>query len=141
MSWIIVAAAGLAVGLAVAFWKDIVTWANQKVAGWLGEYAGEDVKEAFLLLLAGLDRSVILLQRTVAEVQARLLRARILFRRILGTQDHQKVVKATIQRENGDIIELEAAEVIPWHQLPDDVREKFIRRQASTVEMELKLEE
>src|SRR5579859_3795805 len=141
MSWIIVAAAGLAVGLAVAFWKDIVTWANQKVAGWLGDYAGEDVKEAFLLLLAGLDRSVIMLQRTAAEVQARLLSARILFRRILGTQDHQKVVKATIQRDNGDIIELEAAEVIPWHELPDDVREKFIRRQASTVEMELKLEE
>ena len=141
MTWIIVAAAGLAIGLAVAFWKDIVTWANQRLATWLGEYVGEDVKETFLLLLAGLDRSVILTQRMVADIQARLLKAQILFRRILGTQDHQKVVKATIQRENGDIIELEAAEVIPWHELPDEVREKFIRRQASTVELELKLEE
>ncbi len=140
MTWIIVAA-GLAVGLAVAFWKDIVTWANQRLAGWLGEYAGEDVKEAFLLLLAGMDRSVILLQRATAAVQARLLRATVLFRRVTGKQETQKVVKATIQQENGDIIELEAAEVIPWHELPDDVREKFIRRQASTVEMELKLEE
>src|SRR5258707_1099579 len=129
MTWIIVAAAGLAIGLAVAFWKDIVTWANQRLATWLGEYVGEDVKETFLLLLAGLDRSVILTQRMVADIQARLLKAQILFRRILGTQDHQKVVKATIQRENGDIIELEAAEVIPWHELPDEVREKFIRRQ------------
>jgi len=31
--------------------------------------------------------------------------------------------------------------VVPWHELPDEVREKFIRRQAHSVEMELKLKD
>ncbi|MEP7285854.1 MAG: hypothetical protein ABI947_08810 [Chloroflexota bacterium] len=139
MGWIVIAAAGIAVTLAVAFWKQIVNWANQRIAGWLGELFGDDVKEAFLLILAGVDRSVILVQRAATEVQARLIRARVLFRQVNGGREQEKVVKAEMLKEDGDIIELEAADIVPWHELPDDVREKFIRRQAASVEMELKL--
>jgi hypothetical protein len=141
MTWIVIAAAGLAVGLTVVFWKQIVAWANQRIAGWLSDLFGEETREAFLLLLAGVDRSVILVQRALTEVQARLVKATLIFRQVREGREHQKVVKAEMRQEDGNIIELEAAEVVPWHELPDDVREKFIRRQTASVEMELKLKE
>jgi hypothetical protein len=141
MGWIVVGAAGLVVAVTVAFWKQIVNWANEHLANWLGKFFGQDLKEAFLLLLAGLDRSMVLVQRALTDVQARLVRARVLFRQMTGGRQHEKVVKAEILQTDGNIIDLEAAEVVAWHELPDEVREKFIRRQTGTVEMELKLKE
>lgn len=141
MTWIVIAAAGLAIGLTVVFWKQIVNWANQRIAGWLGDVFGDEAREAFLLLLAGVDRSVILVQRALVETQARLLKATLIFRQVREGRAHEKVVKAELRQDDGNIIELEAAEVVPWHELPDDVREKFIRRQTASVEMELKVKE
>ena len=139
MAWVIVA--GLAAGLTIAFWQKIVTWANQSLAAWLSELFGDDLRDAFLLILAAADRSVVLVQRAMTMVQARLVQARILFRELSGGRQHQKIVKAELRRDNGQIIEMEAAEVVPWHELPDEVREKFIRRQSTSVEMELRLKE
>src|SRR5690242_10757966 len=110
MVWIVIAAAGLAIGLTVAFWKDIVTWANQRIAGWLGEVFGEDVREAFLLLLAGVDRTVILTQRAVAQLETRLVKARLLFRQMQGGRAHEKVVQAQMRTDDDEIIDLESAE-------------------------------
>jgi hypothetical protein len=141
MEWAIIAAAGVVVALSVAFWKQVVNWANQHIANWLEELFGPETREAFLLLLAGVDRSVVIVQRSAAIVRERLVSAQLIFRQLRGGQEHEKVVKAEIINEDGDIIELEAADVVPWHELPDDVREKFIRRQAGSVEMELKLKE
>lgn len=139
MTWIVIAAVGIAVGLSIVFWQKIVTWANQRVAGWLAEQFGGEVRDAFLLLLAGTDRTVVLGQRAIALVQERLANARILFQQVRG--EYKAVVKAEMKQDDGDIVELEAAEVIPWHELPDEVREKFIRRQSASVEMELKLKD
>jgi hypothetical protein len=139
MAWVIVA--GLAAGLTIAFWQKIVTWANQKLAAWLSELFGDELRDAFLLILAAADRSVVLVRRAMALVQARLVQARILFRQLSGGREHQKIVKAELRRDDGQIIEMEAAEVVPWHELPDEVREKFIRRQTTSIEMELRLKE
>lgn len=139
MVWVVVAAAGVIVALTVAFWQKIVTWANQHLAGWLHQYFGEDVREAFLLILAGGDRLMIAFQRALETVQARLVRARIVFRQLLGGREHERVVQAELRQPDGEIVKVEAAEVVPWHELPDDVREKFIRRQTSSVELELKM--
>src|SRR5437763_1472887 len=136
MTWIIIAAAGLAVGLAIAFWQKIITWANQRLALWLGEWFGDEVRDAFLLILAGVDRTMVIAQRAAAMVEERLVRARILFRQIDGGREYEKVVKAEMRQNNDEVIEMEAAEIVPWHELPDEVREKFIRRQSSSVEME-----
>jgi|SRR5450432_2185516 len=141
MTWIVVAAVGLVVSITLAFWKDMVAWANEHIAEWLAKLFGDEVKEAFLLLLAGVDRSVIILRRALDAVQAGLIRARILFIQLRGGREHRKVVKAELLKNDGSVIELEAAEVVPWHELPDSVREKFIRRQTASVEMELKLKE
>lgn len=138
MVWVVVAA-GVVVALTIAFWQKIVTWANQQLAGWLGKMFGEDVREAFLLILAGGDRLVIAFQRALGIVQTRLVSARILFRRLFGGREHERVIQAEVRKDTGEIVTLEAAEVVPWHELPDDVREKFIRRQTATVELELKL--
>ena len=140
MTWIVVAAAGMAVALTVAFWQQIVTWANQTLATWLSERFGTDLRDAFLLILAGADRSVVLTQRALAVIQERLVSARVLFRQLRGCQTHEKVVEAQIKQDNGEIVTLQAAEVVPWHELPDEVREKFIRRQSAAVEIELKIE-
>jgi hypothetical protein len=137
MVWVVVAAAGLFVALSVAFWQKIVTWANQHLTTWLGTYFGEDVREAFLLILAGGDRLVIAFQRAVEKLQSRLVRARVFFRQLLGGREHERVVQAELRQDNGEIVKVEAAEVVPWHELPDDVREKFIRRQSTSVELEL----
>ncbi len=139
IGWVIMA--GLAAGLTVAFWQQIVSWANQKLAGWLSELFGEELRDAFLLVLAAADRSMVIVQRAMTLVQARLVKARILFRQLQGGREHQKVVKAEMRRDDGQIIEMEAAEVVAWHELPDEVREKFIRRHATMVEMELRLKE
>ena len=141
MTWVVIAAAGLTVGLAIAFWQQIVTWANQQLAAWLAELFGNELRDAFLLILAAADRSVVIVQRAVTDVQARLIRARILFRQLRGGREHQKVVQAEMRRDDGQIVKLEAAQFVPWHELPDDVREKFIRRQTASVEMELSLKE
>jgi hypothetical protein len=141
MTWVVIAAAGLTVGLAIAFWQQIVTWANQQLAAWLAELFGSELRDAFLLILAAADRSVVIVQRAITDVQARLIRARILFRQLRGGREHQKVVQAEMRRDDGQIVKLEAAEFVAWHELPDDVREKFIRRQTASVEMELSLKE
>jgi hypothetical protein len=138
MTWVIIAA-GVAAGLTIAFWQKIVEWANQNLAAWLGKLFGNEVRDAFLLILAAVDRSVVLVQRAVSLVEAHLIRARVFFRSLRGGREHEQVVRAEFKQDDGNIIELEAAEVVPWHELPDDVREKFIRRQTTTVEMELKL--
>jgi hypothetical protein len=139
MAWVVVAAAGLLVALSVTFWQKIITWANQNIAEWLGKYFGEDVREAFLLILAGGDRLVIAFQRALVEVQTRLVRARVFFRQLAGGRQHEKVVQAEFRQPTGEIVKVEAAESVAWHDLPDDVREKFIRRQTASVELELKL--
>src|SRR5579859_5172079 len=139
MTWIVVAAAGVAVALTVAFWQQIVTWANQLLAGWLAERFGAELRDTFLLVLAGADRGVVMGQRAIQVVQERLLSARLIFRQLRGGQAQEKVVEAQIRQDDGQVITLQAAEAVPWHELPDDVREKFIRRQSASVQMELKI--
>jgi hypothetical protein len=141
MTWIVVAAVGLAVGLTIYFWQQIVTWANQKLAGWLESLFGSEVKEVFLMLLAAADRTVVTAQRGAEMLRSQLISARILFRQLQGGREHEKVVKAEFQKADGQVVQMHAAEIVPWHELPDDVREKFIRRQTTSVEMELKLKE
>lgn len=141
IGWVVVAAVGLSVVLTVAFWQKIVTWANQRLAAWLGEHFGSEVREAFLLILAGSDRLMVLTQRAISNIQARLVKARLFFRQLNGGREHEKVIQAELRQPDGEIIKVEAAEVVPWHELPDEVREKFIRRQTTSVELELKLGE
>jgi hypothetical protein len=138
MQWII---AGVVVILAVAFWQQIVTWANQKLAGWLNDLFGPELRDAFLMVLASADRSVVLVQRALHLVQERLVSARLFFRRLQGGQVHEKVIQAEIKTPSGEIVKMEAAAVVDWHELPDEVREKFIRRQSSEVQLELKMKE
>lgn len=102
---------------------------------------GEELREAFQLFIAAADRVAVLAQRSVKRLQERLIRARIIFRQITGGTQHEKIVQAEIKREDGKIAQYEAAELVPWHELPDEVREKFIRRQNAAVEIELKLKE
>lgn len=138
--WVVVVAA-VAVTVSLAFWQQIVAWANRTLADWLGRLFGEDVREAFVLLLAAADRLSVAAQRALNAVRERLVRARILFRRAREGRLHEKVLQADFQREDGQIVRLEQAEVVPWHELPDEVREKFIRRQSAQVEIELRLKE
>lgn len=138
--WVVVAAA-IAVTLSVAFWQRILQWANQVLAEWIGRLFGEDVREAFLLLLAAADRLQVAAQRALKLLRERLVRARILFRRVSEGRLHEKVVQAEFRQADGQLVQLETAEVVPWHELPDEVREKFIRRQSAQVEIELRLKE
>ncbi len=138
--WVVVAAA-VVVSLSLAFWQHIVNWANRTLADWLGRLFGEDVREAFVLLLAAADRLSVAVQRALGAVRERLVRARILFRRVDDGRLHEKVLQAEFQREDGQKVQLEKAEIVPWHELPDEVREKFIRRQSAQVEIELRLKE
>jgi hypothetical protein len=80
-------------------------------------------------------------QRALNALRERLIRARIIFRRIDDGRLHEKVLQADFQRADGQIVQLESAEVVPWHELPDEVREKFIRRQSAEVQIELRLKE
>ncbi|MFQ3535503.1 MAG: hypothetical protein SNJ58_06465 [Aggregatilineales bacterium] len=138
--WVVVAAA-VVVSLSLAFWQHILNWANRTLADWLGRLFGEDVREAFVLLLAAADRLSVAVQRALGAVRERLVRARILFRRVNDGRLHEKVLQAEFQREDGQKVQLEKAEVVPWHELPDEVREKFIRRQSAQVQIELRLKE
>jgi hypothetical protein len=141
MVWVVVAGV---VALTLIFWQKIVTWANQVLAGWLGNLFGEELREAFLMLVAAGDKFMVIAQRSAlraAEVGQRLLRARLIFRQIDGGRAHEKVIQAEIRQDDGQIVQMEAAEVVPWHELPDEVREKFIRRQSAEVELELKMKQ
>jgi hypothetical protein len=138
--WVVVAAA-IAVTLSVAFWQRILAWANQVLAEWLGRLFGADVREAFLLLLAAADRLHVAAQRALTLLRERLVRARVLFRRVSEGRLHEKVVQAEFQQADGQLVKMETAEVVPWHELPDEVREKFIRRQSAQVAIELRLKE
>jgi len=138
MGWVVVTAVGVVVAFTVAFWQQIVTWANQTLAGWLAEQFGPELRDAFLLILAGADRSVVISQRAVSLIQDRLVSARVMFQQLQGGQTTQKIVVAEIKQDDGEVVTLQAAELVPWHELPDDVREKFIRRQSPSVELTLK---
>lgn len=139
MEWVVIAAAGLAIGLTIAFWQNIVAWANSVLAGWLGDLFGAELREAFLMLLAAGDRFIVIATRTAQRLQERIVRARLILRRLEGGQQHERVLEADLRRDDGTLVHMQAAEVVPWHELPDEVREKFIRRQADAVELELKV--
>ncbi|MBE2195065.1 MAG: hypothetical protein IAE83_12905 [Anaerolinea sp.] len=136
MIWVVV---GAAAALTVLFWQKLVNWANAILSGWLGDLFGKEIRESFQMLLAAGDRFMVIAQRAVGLLQERIKRARILFRHDQQTRKVEKVLIAELQKENGEVVKLEAAEVIAWHELPDEVREKFIRRQSADVEIELKL--
>lgn len=139
MEWVVIAAAGLAIALTVAFWQKIVAWANSVLAGWLGDLFGNELREAFLMLLAAGDRFIVIATRTAQGLQERIVRARLILRRLEGGQQHERVLEADLRQDDGTLVHMQAAEVVPWHELPDEVREKFIRRQADAVELELKV--
>ncbi|MCC7209758.1 MAG: hypothetical protein IT323_20790 [Anaerolineae bacterium] len=139
MEWVVIAAAGLVIGLTIAFWQKIVAWANNVLAGWLGDLFGNELREAFLMLLAAGDRFIVIATRTAQRLQERIVHARLILRRLEGGQQHERVLQADLRKDDGALVHLEAAEVVPWHDLPDEVREKFIRRQADAVELELKV--
>jgi len=141
MQWIVVVAAGAVALLTFTFWQQIVTWANQRLATWLAAIFGKDLLEAFLLVLAGLDKAVVSAKRAAELLRTRLVSARLIFRRATNGQAHEKILEAEVQKEDGEIVKLEAAELVAWHELPDEVREKFIRRQMENVTMELKIKE
>jgi hypothetical protein len=136
MQWVVIAGA---LALSALFWQQMVAWANNIVANWVGALLGPEMREAFLLMLAGLDRAVVTTNRAVTLLAQRLLRVRLLFQRIGNGQTHQKVVQAEIKQDDGQVMKLEHREEVAWHELPDEVREKFIRRQTSNVEIELKM--
>jgi len=140
VGWVVAAAVGVVVTLTVTFWAQMVDWANRVLATWLADQFGPELRDAFLLALAGADRSVIMVQRAVKLIETRLVSARLLFRQMSGGQT-EKVVEADLKQENGEVVTMHSAEMVPWHELPDDVREKFIRRQTASVEMELKIKE
>jgi hypothetical protein len=139
MEWVVIAAAGLALGLTVAYWQTIVAWANNVLAGWLGDLFGNELREAFLMLLAAGDRFIVIATRTAQRLQERIVRARLILRRLEGGQQHERVLEVDLRKEDGTLIHMQAAEMVPWHELPEEVREKFIRRQADAVELELKV--
>jgi hypothetical protein len=138
MHWIVIGVVAL---LTVTFWQQIVSWANQTLAGWLAGIFGSELKDAFLLVLAGVDRGVVLVSRAGTLIWENLVAARVFFRRVVGGQAHEKVVEAEITLPTGETVTKQAAESVEWHELPDDVREKFIRRQTAEVKMELKVKE
>lgn len=140
VGWVVAAAVGIAVTLTVTFWAQMVEWANKVLANWLADQFGADLRDAFLLALAGADRSVIMVQRAVKVIETRLLNARLLFRQLRGGHT-EKVLEAEVKQESGEVVTMRTAELVPWHELPDDVREKFIRRQSGSVEMELKIKD
>ncbi len=72
MEWVVIAAAGLLIGLTVAFWQKIVAWANNVLAGWLGDLFGNELREAFLMLLAAGDRFIVIATRTAQRLQERI---------------------------------------------------------------------
>jgi len=138
--WVVAAAVGIVATLTVTFWAQLVEWANTILANWLADQFGADLRDAFLLALAGADRSVIMVQRAVKLIETRLLSARLLFRQLRGGQT-EKVIEAEVKQDSGEVVTLRTAELVPWHELPDDVREKFIRRQSASVQMELKIKD
>jgi hypothetical protein len=138
MIWVVVAS-GVTIAFSIAFWQQLVSWANQTLAEWLGKLFGEDLREAFLLILAGVDRLATSFTRAATAIRERLVSARVLFRQLFGGREHERVVKAEFRTATGELVTREAAESVPWHELPDEVREKFIRRQTAEVELELKL--
>lgn len=140
MIWVVVAS-GVTVAFSIAFWQQLVSWANQTLAEWLGKLFGEDLREAFLLILAGVDRLATSFTRAATAIRERLVSARVLFRQLFGGREHERVVKAEFRTATGELVTREAAESVSWHELPDEVREKFIRRQTAEVELELKLKQ
>ena len=140
IGWAVAAAVGIAVTLTVTFWAQMVEWANSILANWLADLFGPDLRDAFRLALAGADRSVVMIQRAVKLIETRLIHARLLFRQLRGGQT-EKVLEAEVKQDSGEVVTMRTAELVPWHDLPDDVREKFIRRQSTSVEVELKLKD
>jgi hypothetical protein len=137
--WVVIAATGIAAALAVTFWQKILAWANNHLARWLGAIFGAEAREAFRLLLTAVDRLAVGAQRAFAVLEDRILRAELFFRRITGGAGYEKALRVRMKKADGEVVTLDAAEVVPWHELPDDVREKFIRRQTADVTLELKL--
>lgn len=121
------------IGVAVAFWGQILTWAEESLFPWLKtnippleKYA----REAFTVL----DNQVTAIKKAVKQawehLRKYLLHQTIRLERLSHTEWLKRVTSWIIVKlESGAPVtkKVEREEVVPWEFLPQDVREAYLR--------------
>lgn len=130
---------GITISLMIAFWQRVVIWANYTLARWLGQIFGKELETVFLAVLSASDQSMVRIQRAAALIRDRLRSAKLTFQRKPGTREYTQRLQASIEAPAEEIVHVEESVSVAWYDLPDDVREKFIRRQSDEVAMQLEM--
>ena len=124
--------------LAVGFWNQILRWANDIVFPWIEKnmpWAIEDVRHA----LDAVDKIATPLRRAVKQawqnMRNYLLKQVVTFSRKTSALNSYAWVKKTTTwlikvLESGEKVpvKVETTATVAWDEVPDDVREEFLRR-------------
>lgn len=122
------------VGVAIAFWPQILDWAEQSLFPWLKRNLPsmvETVRYAFYAFdkVAVAVRTVV--KQAWKQLREYLLMQVIEFERISSKQWTKRVtswVRKVIETGQAAAIKHEIEEVVEYDQLPADVREAYLRR-------------
>lgn len=135
---IIAVSIGIAAALALKFWNQILRWASDIVFPWMEKYipwALKDVRRAF----DAVDKVVTPLRRAVKQawqgLRKYLLKQVVDFSRKTSALNSYAWVKKTTTwlikvLDSGEQVpvKVETTSTVEWEEVPDDVREEFLRR-------------
>lgn len=131
---------GVAVAVAIIFWKHIIAWADRTFFPWLERYLptlAPKVRNAF----AWFDKNVAVPIRTAIKqawekLRQFLLKAVVRFERWSSNKWIKRWTAYLIKKlETKEVIKQEVTEDVDWTDLPDDVRDAALRRGVSEREI------
>ncbi len=124
---------GVGTVLVIAFWPQIIMWARDSLLPWvkrnLPEFAGY-VEKAFLRL----DDAITSVRRAIKaaweKVRQWLLKETLEIRQKSSSTFVRKVTSWIVKQVEGKpkFLKVNSEEELSWDELPDEVREEFLRR-------------
>ncbi|MUG91334.1 hypothetical protein F7734_02055 [Scytonema sp. UIC 10036] len=128
---------------AIAFWKQILQWADNILFPWLEQNfktSAQWVRDAF----ARVDRYVAIpirnaIKQAWQKLRQFLLKLLVRFKRNVSEQWVRQWISWGIKHlENGEVVPVkrEVEEVVEWGELPPDVREEWLRKAKGVYELD-----
>ncbi|NEP77866.1 MAG: hypothetical protein F6K17_16165 [Okeania sp. SIO3C4] len=133
----------VALAVVATFWKQILKWAEDSLFRWIKTnipWIESEVREAF----SALDNFIVttrnLIRKAWEKLREYLLKQVTTFERQLSGEWEKEVTSWIIKvLESGEKVPVKIVvkEVVPWDELPPDVRAEWLKREKSEVEIDV----
>lgn len=124
---------------AAAFWDQLREWAQSSLADAVGRILGSDAREAFLDALAVVDKVMCSVRRSAKHlvdiIREALIKAVVLIEKNASNAFIKRMcayVRKVVDTKE-KVYRVVVEEEVPWEDLPDEARARFLRGQSQEV--------